>query len=395
MARKNKIFFVIHLCLLFLLALSGCRIRMTPKEQLGIKEDQTSLTVESGLAEPNQASIETISKASSHEWEEDGNGYIETGTAPARESGLKRLSAKYIPFQESEVRLALRQLYGAEAEAYHIACFDGGTGLIVSIKSSQGDADLKYADLMNVHLMNDFQNPVGGIHMGDGAKLRKPQLDFFTSLSQGREEGMQDAAEHAVRKFLSAVGYDIAYIDCTFLSTDMIVSLRDEKNSTYSGMGITLENVGIQDWEKEGIYYFSIRQNLGKVLVESFTGESLIEAAYSPAYGRIVLVSTGLPLYQEIFLDEKEVPLLGREEAGLFAEDILKRTIPGDFQVTGSSLVYAHSILGAYNYDEQTVSLWPAWKFSFRTSLEGQEIEDYIMLDAETGNQLTNATPLY
>ena len=414
-------------CLLGLLPSSGCKIRMSPEEQLGLSEKQIIRTFTSEQEDQENASTaeyikpelyespfvtdendassaygelqsiwnsaedrETSAEARCADNRETDTTSVKAETESLEEIRLKRLITKYVPFREDGAYQVLFQLYGEEADKYHITCFDGGTGLIVS---RYGNLD--YADLMNTHLMANFQNPAGAIHMGDGAKLRKPQMDYFLFISKDTDKEITCSAENLVKRFLSGLGYDIASVDSTFLSADVLELLRTEKSSLYEGTGLTYENSGIQDWEEAGIFYFAARQNLGKVPVESFTGESLIEAAYSPVLDRIVLVKTSMPVYEDSYLNEKEVPLLEQAEAFLFADEILKTTVPGDYKITDAQLVYAHSKLGAYNYDEQSVSLWPAWKFSFRAFFENQEIDDYIMLDAETGQQLTNATPLY
>ena len=305
--------------------------------------------------------------------------------ADHKEDKLYRVTIQYEPFSKEKVQSILDDMYGQnEGIAYEITVVDGGTCLRVSAYES------KYRDLMQMPLM---MGEVPGLMRGDGAVLRRPDLAYY---ARGEQVGEAfAAAEKSTEEILERLGYKIAYMDHTYLSADTIKELQDFSYQIYKDLYDNLEEPELNPWENDGIIYFVARQSAGQTLVESYTEESLIEVAYSVSGKSIVYINTYMPPYNLTMGDKADPDLLSKEEAIQFGEIILHDNGYGTGEIVDAELVYAHYVHGAYRYETNELELWPAWKLSYETTSSGESVIDYIMIDAETGRQLNNQTPLF
>ena len=421
MKERNRLCFYL-LCISFICLVPGCRIRMTAEERLGINS-QPSVA---GPAEENRDGFEMIGQSapetntiesesgetqiflpeehdSAAETVPDyGAGtiadpavteearYTDETVYNAGNRQIGRYLAGYVPFDPVKIRQSLLHIAGENTDELTPHSVDGGTALNLAGAAYEGT---DYAELMNLKGMSELDNPLFQYNRGEGARLRKPLLEYFCEQSNAIPG--EEAAEEAILSFLEEVGYDVAYIEWCYLSPDVLQELRRIRNSYYQNTGFGMIEEGIREWEQEGILYYVIRQKVDGILIESFTGESLIEAAYSPGLSSIIYLRTSMPVYKTHETADTEVEMISRNDAELSAQEILKKKPLGNWEITSAELVYAHNIIGSYDYENRTGTLWPAWKVGFRFEAEGREWTDYIMLNAETGEQLTNATPLY
>ena len=394
----NSILFFTSLTLL-----CGCRVHMNTEEKIAMINQDKEDTEEQFLP-----LINVYAEESQDTSEPEGQELLPLSTVYAEESQdtseaegqetlqltteiekfaepTRRITINYKPFSEESAKEILRALYGNEVSSdYNITVADGGTFLFMRCH------DEDYRDLMQAMV---FFGGTELIDHGDGAVLRRPELEFFSQKEE--DEGIVDRAETEARKMLEALGYTIAYMDHTYLSSEVITNLKQFSYQFNSKFYENLEEPKLEQWEEDGIIYFAARQEYDSFLVESYNAESLIRIAYSVKEGRIIYLDTYMPPYVGSPKDIKELTILSREEAFEFAKVNLRDYGYGNHEINKAELAYVHYLYGSYEYEKCELELWPAWKLSYTMSVGGDLVTDYIMIDAETGRFLNNGTPLY
>lgn len=145
---------------------------------------------------------------------------------------------------------------------------------------------------------------------------------------------------------------------------------------------------------EENICFLVFEQECQGALVESPYGFGLIYAAYSSERESLLMLEADSPVYGEVLTAETKT-LLSKADAMLLGKNCLKKQYGiGSAALKDASLVYVLDF-GAFDSEAMTVTMYPAWKINFEVTAGEETVEDYILLNAENGIQITNTSQLY
>lgn len=380
------------------LCLSGCSIHMSAQERVDIYKTAKSEkeTVISGSIkesrEGESCNPDPVCTSEAISTEENTEEPLETAALQEyEEEMLSRLHVSYLPLSEDTIKAALQNMGCTNISDHSVFSADGGTSFMI-----QDHENANYFDYFDMICSAAFRDPeVFSYNVNDGFVKRSAVYEYYNQKSGYGDKSLISQAEEKVCSFLEEIGYTIGYMDCCYLSSELLLQMKEMQQEIYKEIYPDMPEAGIEEWERDGILCISARQLLGDVLIENYTYESVIEIAYSLSTQSIVYAKACIPPLKNEIIEKAEAELMNREDAMLFGETLLESKMSAPFELKDVELVYAHAAIGSFDYESCSASIWPAWKVSYSVKVGEKEILDYIMLDAETGDQLTNATSLY
>ncbi|MGI6107544.1 MAG: hypothetical protein ACOX8B_06375 [Lachnospiraceae bacterium] len=145
---------------------------------------------------------------------------------------------------------------------------------------------------------------------------------------------------------------------------------------------------------EDEVCYLNFRVKADGHPIEDMNQECLIYVVYSVSRQKMLLMDAYAPLPGKV-QSEKQVDIISESDAELLAQDIMKRSYNiTDPKVTDAELVYVAPGFGWKDSDNKTMTIVPAWKVGYAVTVDGVSTTDYIYLNAETGIQFSNKTPL-
>lgn len=360
------------------IAISGCRIQMTAEERLNA-EGKTVQESQNGETE-NQIQIR-----------EPENQKASVLTVSYKPYSLTKIASVFWGMSESEVNEKKETdtlLYmGTEAdiEYYgknyvpHISVFDGNTSTLIF---GENDANIYSNIVLN---SND-----GEWYTYSNENLSK----HFEWINE--KQDVQKEAESLIDK-MKQLDLSVASWDCYYLSKAVL----DESQMLPPGYerddhGYYIEGGKCRDWtDQDEAYCFLFHMAFGNSEIADVNGESLMQIIYVPARDSIIYVRFSQPAYNaENIIKGDEMDVLPTDEVLTFAREILKEESPSA-SITALDISYIVTF-GSSDYSTYTTQLTPVWKVNYETvASSGQTVTDYLLLDAKTGSQYRDSSPLF
>ena len=138
-------------------------------------------------------------------------------------------------------------------------------------------------------------------------------------------------------------------------------------------------------------YYYMAYHN---TYVASVSGRNRIQIVYSPSKHQVVYGNGNLcPILTQEVVSSKEVYSLDENEAIALAKKALSEAGIKDARFVSAKPVYVNNF-GDISFEDQTMTLIPAWRVEYTVEKNGKTIRNWLHLNAETGEVYDNTIKL-
>ena len=213
-----------------------------------------------------------------------------------------------------------------------------------------------------------------------------------------------DAIGAQIEQRLKDVGFSIAFCEeyalCAEGLNQLQKDLYDETAFKLYAPGAEVDEKGMQtgelnSWKEEDevylFYYYIAYQN---TYVASVSGRNRIQIVYSPSKQQVVYGNGSLcPILTQEVVSSKEISSLDENEAIALAKKALSEAGIKDAKIMSAKPVYVNNF-GDISFENQTMTLVPAWRVEYTIEKNGKTIRNWLHLNAETGEIYDNTIKL-
>ena len=156
-----------------------------------------------------------------------------------------------------------------------------------------------------------------------------------------------------------------------------------------------LQTGELNSWgEADEAYLFYYYMAYHNTYVASVSGRNRIQIVYSPSKHQVVYGNGNLcPILTQEVVSSKEVYSLDENEAIALAKKALSEAGIKDARFVSAKPVYVNNF-GDISFEDQTMTLIPAWRVEYTVEKNGKTIRNWLHLNAETGEVYDNTIKL-
>lgn len=381
---KRKVLRVFCIVGIIASMLSGCGLRMTPEDKIQLFARENKVMI------AEDVKIEQLESLQFSQM---------TVNAPPYSEAL--IGELFMGLSESEVNRKITEYQKNTAAEFGISEEEvkEWNALLIDGDASAGRADggFNYVSSQDAKL---YQNAVYMIHWlflpnANGVSVSsayhyealssvftKEQLDWCT-----KEQARQEADPIAM-----ALGYSLEQSEIYTLDVDTLNQISEvtglpipgsvrEKNGTVISAPST--------WTKEQEAYLILyKQTVEGRVLESVAAENILFLYYHPQ-DKIIFAETDRPALGTKMKEQTTKTVMTGEEALQTAQIYFSGQEDGKCTITEVTFGYMCPDANL-NLTENTMILQPCWKITYRYTSSGKEIQDHILLNAETGEMARN-----
>ena len=146
--------------------------------------------------------------------------------------------------------------------------------------------------------------------------------------------------------------------------------------------------------EEDEVYLFYYYMAYHNTYVASVSGRNRIQIVYSPSKHQVVYGNGNLcPILTQEVVSSIEVYSLDENEAIALAKKALREAGIKDARFVSAKPVYVNNF-GDISFEDQTMTLIPAWRVEYTVEKNGKTIRNWLHLNAETGEVYDNTIKL-
>ena len=213
-----------------------------------------------------------------------------------------------------------------------------------------------------------------------------------------------DAIGAQIEQCLKDAGFLIAFCEKYALCAEGLNQLQkdlyDEEEFKLYAPGAEVDENGMQTgelnrWKEEDeVYLFYYYMAYHNTYVASVSGRNRIQIVYSPSKHQVVYGNGNLcPILTQEVVSSKEVYSLDENEAIALAKKALREAGIKDARFVSAKPVYVNNF-GDISFEDQTMTLIPAWRVEYTVEKNGKTIRNWLHLNAETGEVYDNTIKL-
>ena len=213
-----------------------------------------------------------------------------------------------------------------------------------------------------------------------------------------------DAIGAQIEQCLKDAGFLIAFCEKYALCAEGLNQLQkdlyDEEEFKLYAPGAEVDENGMQtgelnSWgEADEAYLFYYYMAYHNTYVASVSGRNRIQIVYSPSKHQVVYGNGNLcPILTQEVVSSKEVYSLDENEAIALAKKALREAGIKDARFVSAKPVYVNNF-GDISFEDQTMTLIPAWRVEYTVEKNGKTIRNWLHLNAETGEVYDNTINL-
>lgn len=213
-----------------------------------------------------------------------------------------------------------------------------------------------------------------------------------------------DTIEQQIEQRLSDAGFIVASCEKYALNADGLNQLQkdvyDKNAFKLYAPGAEVNEKGMQtgelnSWgEDDEAYMFNYYMAYGETYVDSVLGTNRIQIVYSLSKQEIVYGRGSVcPILTQEIISSKKVDNIDKNEAIALAKKALSGSEINNVEIISAEPVYVN-LLGNISFENQTMTLLPAWRVEYMFEQNGKNIKSKIHLDAETGEIYDNTSKL-
>lgn len=225
---------------------------------------------------------------------------------------------------------------------------------------------------------------------------------YFSAVDIG--DTFIDAIGAQIEQCLKDAGFLIAFCEKYALCAEGLNQLQkdlyDEEEFKLYAPGAEVDENGMQTgelnrWKEEDeVYLFYYYMAYHNTYVASVSGRNRIQIVYSPSKHQVVYGNGNLcPILTQEVVSSKEVYSLDENEAIALAKKALSEAGIKDARFVSAKPVYVNNF-GDISFEDQTMTLIPAWRVEYTVEKNGKTIRNWLHLNAETGEVYDNTIKL-
>lgn len=228
-------------------------------------------------------------------------------------------------------------------------------------------------------------------------------LDYYFSNTDINNSSIDTIGNQIQQRFNDA-GFTIAFYEKYTLSANALNQLQkdvyDEDTFKLYAPGAERDENGMQtgnlnSWGADDeAYLFTYYMAYNDTCVDSISGTHRIQIVYSPLKQQIVYGYGSIcPVFTHNVISSEKVNNLSGNDAIALARKALNESKINDIKIVSIEPVYVNRF-GDISFENQTMTLVPAWRIEYIFEKNGKSIKNQIHLNAETGEVYDNTSEL-
>lgn len=225
---------------------------------------------------------------------------------------------------------------------------------------------------------------------------------YFSDTSIG--ESSIDEIEQQIQQSLDNAGFTIAFCEKYTLNAEGLNQLQkdvyNENSFKLYAPGAQVDENGMQtgelnSWEADDeAYLFNYYMEYNDTCVDSISGTHRVQIVYSPVKQQIVYgYGSTCPVFTNEVVSSEKVNHLSENEVIALAKKALSDADINVVDIVSAEPVYV-SRFGDISFENQAITLVPAWRVDYTVEQNGKTIKNRIHLNAETGEVYDNTSKL-